>query len=189
MTILETSCDINLQYAKWASRKTRSILSLGADNLLPRPANEGAWEFLTIHACVQDVKSQTDGRGWTDWEKRIADAAELATKHHCGNCGEHAAVAFMLLNEENVRPLDFVGMKRGKWSHNFVVIGRENRRSWAPWHKPGVECLDDNGIAWGPSAVVCDPFNNQFYPAGELLQHPVRKDDPLPRKSLFRLTS
>ena len=130
MTILETRCEINLQWAKWASRKTRTILHRGPANRPYRPEHESLFEYADLRLCVHDVKSQTGSLGPSGWEKHIADAAELATRHHCGNCGEHAAVAFMLLKDENVRPLDFVGMSvtERNWSHNFVVIGRERHR-------------------------------------------------------------
>lgn len=186
MTILETRCEVNLQWAKWASRKTRTILHRGPANRPYRPEHESLLEYADLRMCVHDVKSQTGSLGPSGWEKHIADAAELAIRHHCGNCGEHAAVAFMLLKDENVRPLDFIGMRDGDWSHNFVVIGRERHRQRPLRPGSTEEVIRENPRAWGPNAIVCDPYNDACYPAHELPQ--MRPKDPVLPKSYLRMS-
>jgi hypothetical protein len=71
-----------------------------------------------------------------------------------GNCGEHALVALHYLKKhQKSSTAEFVCMTNA--DHNFVVIGRDPKSS-----------LTDSST-W-KSAIVCDPWAHQIYPASEL---------------------
>jgi hypothetical protein len=70
-----------------------------------------------------------------------------AAKHEAaGNCGELAAIAFMFLEDEGVRPLDYMVFTAPTYDHVWVVIGRA----------AGSNVRDLS--TWGEEAVWCDPW-------------------------------
>lgn len=74
----------------------------------------------------------------------IECAARMAKVYGCGNCGDMAALAYTLLQQWGVKPLDL--MKCTNMDHMFVVIGMRD----------GADPTDYR--SWGPEAVVCDPW-------------------------------
>lgn len=78
-----------------------------------------------------------------------------------GNCGEHALVALHYLqkHQKSVRA-EFAYMTNA--DHNFVVVGRDPESS-----------LTDSST-WGESAIICDPWAHQIYPASDL-PHKLKK--------------
>jgi hypothetical protein len=76
---------------------------------------------------------------------KIRITAEWASEHHCGNCEENSAIAFIFLWDLGVRPLDWMKLSK---DHLFVVIGRAgDENDWK---------------TWGPVAVICDPWAQGF---------------------------
>jgi hypothetical protein len=73
-----------------------------------------------------------------------------AKQRKVGNCGENSMMAFLFLYDMGVRPIERMGVDQ---DHAFVVIGR-------PSGNPN-EVLEDPE-AWGPHAVVCDPWAQGF---------------------------
>jgi len=82
--------------------------------------------------------------------------AENAIRARCGNCGEHAAVAFVMLIDRGVEPIDL--MECTSTDHSFVVIGRRENSD------PGRY----DSVKWGPDAVICDPWANEAYPCPQM---------------------
>jgi hypothetical protein len=91
----------------------------------------------------------------------IRTIAESALSKGCGNCGEQAAIAFMMLVDKKVEPIDYMFCAGEGDDHVFVVIGR----------REGSEVRKYNAQTWGPDAVVCDPWMNKAYPCGEMQTH------------------
>lgn len=93
----------NLTLAIQAVTHTNGVLFKGAGNrwgdLLP-----------SLFTTLLDVAEMRDDKS-CDGTPMIWKAAALAIKHGCGNCGEHAAVAFMFLRAQSVKPIDFVAFK------------------------------------------------------------------------------
>jgi hypothetical protein len=103
-------------------------------------------------------KAAAAGRGqaaeWSEWQQIIAIWAKYAALHHCGNCAEHAAIAFILLRNRGVRPLEY--MFYAAEDHAFVVIGRKADTDLG---RPA---------SWGSSAVVCDAYYGKAYPVSRI---------------------
>lgn len=90
-------------------------------------------------------------------QDEIEIKANMAIKHGCGNCGEHAQIAFCYLLNKKIHPLDYMELVDN--DHAFVVIGRLKGSSPSD---PGT---------WGSDAVVCDPWasqHGQAYPASQI---------------------
>ena len=84
------------------------------------------------------------------WIMELHYADNFACLMRAGNCGEQAAVAYVYLYHQGVRPLEYVTLANG--GHVFVLIGREAGSSLSDYK------------AWGDEAVVCDPWDNNAYP-------------------------
>ena len=87
--------------------------------------------------------------------RNVADArriADNAIRARCGNCGEQAAVAFVMLIDRGVEPLDL--MECTSTDHSFVVIGRRENSDPTGY----------DAMKWGPDAVICDPWMDDAYP-------------------------
>jgi hypothetical protein len=147
------SLEFNLIAADMAVRATVELLHIGPDN---RP-HHSFLRTLRAAMCVpdlkEDIKKQDEvikaaGAGKLE---RIMMWAAKARSAGCGNCGEHAAVAFMELLLRSCYPLDLVYIHGG--DHNFVLIGREDGSS-----------IEDP-LTWGPETVVCDPYWGESYEA------------------------
>lgn len=88
----------------------------------------------------------------------IKTIADNALRRQCGNCGEQAAIAFMMLLEKKVEPIDYMFCAGEGDDHSFVVIGRREDSDVRKY----------NAQTWGPDAVVCDPWMGKAYPCGEM---------------------
>lgn len=90
----------------------------------------------------------------------IRQIARIAREHAAGNCGEKAAYAAIACAARGVHPVEQFQLVRA--DHSFCVVGRDPRSS----------CADPR--AWGPAAVIVDPWAEEVYPAVEVnqrLQH------------------
>ena len=170
------SLETNLSLAKMAVDFTKKSLFLGSSN----KANEQHVALVTP-LCVagnkisfktglglkpqKDIES-ADGKRYDMWDYQV-EVAIHALRKGCGNCGEHAAVAYLWLLKNHARPLDF--MSRTNADHAFVVIGRP---ASATISRPE---------SWGPEAVVCDAWDGAYYPATEIA-------DKMPRGIMESLT-
>lgn len=97
--------------------------------------------------------SATFGKDYYPTLRQIAHAAK---RMGAGNCGEHAAVAFVYLHEAwRIKPLDYMTYER-PGDHAFVVIGRDGRSQPSDYHN------------WGQEAVVCDPWDEKAFPASRV---------------------
>ncbi|MBV8881037.1 MAG: hypothetical protein JO332_13800, partial [Planctomycetaceae bacterium] len=90
--------------------------------------------------------------------RKIADNAIMT---RCGNCGENAAIAFILSADAKVEPLDYMELAAPEDDHAFLVIGRREGSNPARY----------DATSWGPDAVVCDPWMNKAYPCSEMFIH------------------
>ncbi len=112
------------------------------------------------HRAVAETKRRHDSIGTPSkgksWEWYIEYCAAVSEETHAGNCGEHAAVAFMYLRNRirDARPIDFMEFV-GK-NHNFVIL---NRPEGIP-----IEKFDE----WSKEAVVCDPWKGSYGMAAKL---------------------
>ncbi|MCO5170930.1 MAG: carboxypeptidase-like regulatory domain-containing protein [Planctomycetes bacterium] len=87
----------------------------------------------------------------------IRQIARIAREHAAGNCGEKAAYAAIACAARGVHPVEQFQLQRA--DHSFCVVGRAPRSS----------CADPR--AWGPEAVIVDPWAEEVYPAVEVNQH------------------
>jgi hypothetical protein len=134
----------NLQWAKRACAYVKRNLPRGAGNR-PDGSSDAA-------ACVLWVRENT-----VCAEDFIPHLAERAIQNGCGNCGEQAAVAFVYLKRQGVRPLDYMNLNnpQGRAIHSFVTIGFVGQ--------------GEESSGWGPHAVVCDPWDDsQAYAAWKI---------------------
>lgn len=143
--------------AKATVKRVKSVMHLGA-------ANKGYdlvvhtldWWTTDAGECLLQVrKDQEDYRKSNP--SRLAYIkynASLAAKAGCGNCDEQAMIAFTLLYNMRIRPLDLMYAVNGE--HVFVVIGRDKTSR-----------AMDHG-RWGRNAVICDPWDDASYPASEI---------------------
>lgn len=88
----------------------------------------------------------------------IKTIADSALSRLCGNCGEQAAIAFMMLVEKKVEPIDYMWCAGEDDDHAFVVIGRRENSQVRRY---------DAGT-WGPDAVVCDPWMGKAYDCSDM---------------------
>ena len=80
---------------------------------------------------------------------RVAQAfADNAERYGGGNCGEHAASAYLWLRRNGVFPIDWI--KFTNKDHSFVVIGRSDAGKYTPRDIPKQP--------WFPDAVICDAY-------------------------------
>lgn len=139
----------NLAAAMMANSYTRAVLIHGA-------GNRTIWGLKGVKACVwgartiMNVKIHKEAKNKGDM---IEIWASVSKRFGCGNCAEHAAIAFIYLRDAQIRPLDFMAYMKAWTDHAFVVLGREESSD-----------LGDPGT-WGKSAVVCDPYYDVAYSA------------------------
>jgi hypothetical protein len=139
----------NLQIARRAIEYVRQQVPRGSGNQSDSPSDG--------RACVRFVRQTMVCAA--DF---IPHLARRAVEVGCGNCGEQAAVAFMYLLGLGARPLDYMNLYNtdGAATHSFVVL----------------DFAGDSGngqsSGWGPSAVVCDPWDDgQAYAAWQIGQN------------------
>ena len=140
----------NLHAARQACAEVKRLMKYGARN---RKWDVRASAGMSI-GCVDDLRDHPEFP-WSYRElENLRKMASLAGAAGCGNCPSQAAIAFVHLADKlKVRPLDY--MTFFGLDHVFVVIGRAHAGR------------NDVG-EWGPTAVVCDPWDGQVYPAVEV---------------------
>jgi hypothetical protein len=160
----------SLQVAKDLVIKVRGMLDIGASN---QPTSGAAQK-----ACVPRMRNFTNRQlkyqgsfFWTVSDLR--EVANAAVRSRCGNCGEHAALAFVTCIDQKVEPLDYMECAGPGDDHVFLVIGR----------REGSDPTRYDAAGWGPDAVVCDPWMNKAYPCAEMPIHLA------PRTSTFQYRS
>ena len=143
----------NLLQAKQAYDYTKGKLTIGASN---------KWSDMITSLGAAQMCVRTIRRMGTDVPlpahagkvpTHLRAAAYKAEAAGCGNCGEHAAVAFMYLYNKSQFPVEV--MQGSNVDHLFVVLGRD---AAGDVDKPG---------KWGEKAVICDPWNGNYFPATE----------------------
>lgn len=148
----------SLQLAKDLVVKVRAMLDIGASN---QPTSGAAQK-----ACVPRMRkfagTNMQFRGSFFWTvSDLRELAEKAIRSRCGNCGEHAAIAFITCVDQKVEPLDYMECAGPGDDHVFLVIGRREGSSDSRY----------DAATWGPDAVVCDPWMNKAYPCSEMSIH------------------
>lgn len=141
------SLEHNLTLATQAVAHTLDVLYKGA-------ANRISDLILSFGLSTFDVLEMRDDKSYDGTPYIWKDAAR-AIKHGCGNCGEHAAVAFMFLHAQKIRPIDFMALPKPR-DHNFVIIGRASNSDPKDY------------LTWGDEAVVCDPWDKKAFIAKEI---------------------
>lgn len=116
------------------------------------PQGGGAGAFLCVKMMRHGSKSTLRHRTMYDY---VRSWAARARHFGCGNCAEHAAVAFVYLEDKKIVPIDYLGSVTDG-DHAFIVIGRAH----------GSKKTDIK--TWGSRAVVCDPYYDKVYPASQI---------------------
>lgn len=145
---------------------------------LPKGAANKPSSSQTAKECVQRMRTVTvmqlmAAGAFYKLVTDIKTIAESALSKGCGNCGEQAAIAFMMLVDKRVEPLDYMMCAGEGDDHVFVVIGR----------KENSDVRRFNLQTWGPDAVVCDPWMGKAYPCSAMQTHLA------PRTSTFEYAS
>jgi hypothetical protein len=106
------SLEFNLISADMAVRATAELLPVGPDNRADRSFFQRKKAAWCVGPMKEDIKKQDEVMKATGAGKleRIMMWAAKARSAGCGNCGEHAAVAFMELLLHYCYPLDLVYM-------------------------------------------------------------------------------
>ncbi len=133
---------------------------------LPKGAANKPTSSPAAVECVQRMRTVTALQlmALGQFFKLVSDIrtiASSAVSKGCGNCGEQAAMAFILLLDRKVEPLDYMFCAGEGDDHAFVVIGRREGSD--------VRKYDPQG--WGPDAVVCDPWMGKAYSCREMTTH------------------
>ena len=136
--------DRNIDSALRAKQHTDRTLPIGSSNKL-----SDQFQIPPAIFCVQPSRwSSEDVSGRSNLEQ-IRAIAERAAQWGCGNCEEHASVAFVFLERDGTRPIDYVQLP----NHAFVVVGRDRNSNPTDYR------------TWGSEAAVCDPWDGQVYAA------------------------
>jgi hypothetical protein len=127
-------------------------MTLGAANRMGELFRSGfraAGCYAINRWVIDEIATPTDPE-IPNW---IRSKAVLAEATGCGNCEEQACLAFVYLRKQlKAAPLDLM-LYLPPGDHVFVVIGRAK----------GTDAKDYR--TWGPNAVVCDPWDNNYYEA------------------------
>lgn len=144
-----TTASRNLARGREAVAYVKKTLTLGAGNKL----NDIVGSFGASPFCVAALRAYENFGDPKDEVDQIREWAAKAATMKCGNCGEHAAIAFCYLLDLEVKPLDY--MFATNHDHAFVVIGRP---ATSDVSKPE---------EWGADAVVVDAWHEggKTYPA------------------------
>ncbi len=130
---------------------------------LPKGAANKPKSSQVAIECVQRMRSVTVKQLMAAgaFYKLVTDirtVANSALSKGCGNCGEQAAIAFMMLVDKRVEPIDYMFCAGEGDDHVFVVIGR----------REGSDVRKYSAQTWGPDAVVCDPWMGLAYSCSEM---------------------
>jgi hypothetical protein len=159
---IQEKLKINLMYAREALNHTNEVLPNGAANY-HNSTQEISLNTLIKMNMMRDEQDWLIEHTWKttplhfhyNMDKIYLVMAQTATEYKVGNCGEHAAVAYVHLKyEKNLRKVVLACLKGG--DHAFVIIG-----------------MDPNGDisnlkTWGKAAVVFDPWAKRYFPAEQL---------------------
>lgn len=173
----------NMQAARQANAEVKDKLTMGPGNRWYSHPIAEACVNKTRRASIEELnrsakdikrKAAAAGQGeaveWAKWEGAIAIWAKNAAKNHCGNCGEHAAVAFIYLRDRGVRPIEYMGYVSGIFEdHAFVVIGRKAQTDLG------------NPAKWGADVVICDPYYDKAYLATSIIDEMGSKAEGEPK--------
>ena len=145
---------------------------------LPKGAANKPGSTRVAIECVQRMRTVTEAQLMAAgaFYKLVSDIKTIANgalNKGCGNCGEQAAIAFMMLVEQKVEPLDYMYCAGEGDDHVFVVIGR----------REGSNVRKYDAQTWGPDAVVCDPWMSKAYSCKEM------QTNLAPRTSTFEYGS
>lgn len=152
----------NLDAANQAVRHVARYMTIGSSNKWGDMLASGGGGMLCVVATRSVEVAVPRTQAVPSW---IREMAAKAQSSGCGNCGEQAAIAYIYLVETaKIAPLDY--MSRVNADHAFIAIGRID----------GSDAADYS--TWGPSAVVCDPWDGEAYQASEI---PTR----MPGRGLF----
>ena len=144
--------------AKQAYNHTLQFLYLGnALNLTDQLSTVGAVNLGVIFTRLQTKYTKlTQSSGPTGKGNVSSNLAEVramadaATTQGAGNCGEHAAVAFMYCYTRKIAPAEMVWLPGGI-GHAFVLVGRTGGQTSDPF-------------SWPAHTWICDPAKRQVYP-------------------------
>lgn len=160
----------NLKAATKACEVVKEKLTIGPGNRWYSGLGAALCVKVQRRASKKEVERRADeikkmaaatGKGqvaeWAKWGEVIAIWAKNAEAHHCGNCAEHAAIAFVYLKNAGIRPIEYMGYLSSYFEdHAFVVIGR---KADSDINKP---------VAWGADVAVCDAYYGTAYPAAKI---------------------
>ena len=137
--------------AAWEALSTANARLLAGNQFWSRVLSLGETQL-----CVDRIRSTYPASFNSDVVtlQSIGEIAAKAQEAGCGNCEEFSAVAFILLYDKRVFPLDFYRLQGG--NHAFVVLGKAAGSS------------DADPAAWGADAVVCDAWLGKVYGAAQL---------------------
>lgn len=157
-----SSLDVNLAYSRAAIRFVRREVPIVGNDDIYQP---GSYDYEALAGrhdlskqndadlCVnetlrkhKDYKKLPNIRNVSDDKRRdvIEKVRDQAVAKDCGNCYEMSSVAFMHFFRLGLRPIDVMSILPLALDHTFVVLGRtKDTEDWT---------------AWGPSAVICDPW-------------------------------
>jgi hypothetical protein len=160
--------------ARQAIKYVKCMIDLGAGNrlqpFLPWARFGNNWARGWLGDLVLDGPDSKDQR--IPEYIRLADTRGRA--FHVGNCGEHAAVAFMYLARNNKFPIDYMDSLPCV-DHAWVVIGRVD----------GSEV--DNPNTWGDDCYICDAWDDKVFSASRFRREMHKGDIAVPRTNC-RLT-
>lgn len=106
---------------------------------------------------INDQRARCKGAGWV---RKLGDAAEIT---HVGNCQERAASAFNYLSAVGRETgMAYFFMEGGGANHALVVLGLAGRPPDTTTFVFGT-----GEPAWGPDAVVCDPWYHEWFVVSE----------------------
>lgn len=130
---------------------------------LPKGAGNKPKSSQVAIECVQRMRSVTVNQLMAAgaFYKLVSDIrtiAESALSKGCGNCGEQAAIAFIMLVDKKKEPIDYMFCAGEGDDHAFVVIGR----------REGSDVRKYNKQTWGDDALVCDPWMGLAYSCSEM---------------------
>jgi hypothetical protein len=163
-----------LNAAHQAERYVISKMDLGANdsvsNMLSKAVIGNIWVKKAVDQGRQNIDKRMAQRkkldpkainpavernaGRQDWRAYIDEMAFEARSMGAGNCGEQAALAFKYLEEQGIRPLDYVAFRTR--NHAIVILGST------------VPIRQNNFAEWSVEGVVCDPWGKWVDLAGML---------------------
>jgi len=132
-----------LLIAKEAAEYAKSLISLGSSN---KPnSNITHYDILKLK---EELNKSTKNNRYKSSLKRLKSKVDIISKYQIGNCYEHTVLAYYYVITKFKVKASMIDLKN--IDHCFLLLGAEDS---SEFHK------------WGDSAVVCDPWDNRYYPA------------------------